>query len=106
VGRWGYAALVTDAALVTSELATNAFLHAVSDVTLTISRRPGAVRIALVDAHARDPERRPPSGTRSGGRGLAIIDAIATQWGVGRIGDRKVVWAELPADDADHPGHR
>ncbi len=106
VGRWGYPALVTDAALVTSELATNAFLHAVSDVTLTISRRAGAVRIALVDAHPRDPERRPPSGRRSGGRGLAIIDAIATQWGVGRIGDRKVVWAELPADDADHAGHR
>lgn len=106
VAGWGYGELVTDAALVTSELATNAFLHAVSDVTLTISRREGSVRIALVDAHPRDPERRPASDTRSGGRGLAIIDAIATQWGVGRIGDRKVVWVELSADHADHAEHR
>jgi anti-sigma regulatory factor (Ser/Thr protein kinase) len=103
VRAWGRDDLVIDAALITSELATNALLHAASDVTVTVSLRPDAVRIALADAHPDDPERQPESATRPGGRGLAIVDAIASRWGTGRVGARKVVWAELASDSSRRP---
>ncbi|HEV7861721.1 MAG TPA: MEDS domain-containing protein, partial [Acidimicrobiia bacterium] len=48
---WGHTDLVDDAAVVTTELATNAVLHAGTDFTVTVSRRPdGAIRVAVRDA--------------------------------------------------------
>lgn len=95
--RWDLEPIVYEGALVTSELATNALLHAVSDVTIAIGRRGDTVRISLIDPHPEGPKRRPESATRIGGRGLSIIDALTERWGSGRVGDRKIVWAELSA---------
>ena len=95
VRGWGLDAVVHEAALITSELATNAVLHAVSDFTITIGRRGDILRISAIDPHPEDPARQRASRTRIGGRGLSIIDALADRWGSGRVDGHKTVWVEL-----------
>ena len=93
---WGFGDIADDAALVTTELATNAVLHARSDFTVTICRRPGGrVRIAVGDATTLPPRPRRPAPLDGSGRGLGLIEAIATVWGVDLHSAGKVVWAEL-----------
>jgi len=86
-----------DAALMTTELVSNAMLHAGGDVAVRV-RRDGAR--ALVEVHDKSPERpqvQPVDPHRSGGNGLRIVDALASDWGVSEIhDDGKVVWFEVP----------
>jgi anti-sigma regulatory factor (Ser/Thr protein kinase) len=92
--------LVGNAVLVASELATNAVRHGGGDLTVTISGRPGgAVRISVHDAGAALPELRQAEPLDSSGRGLALVSALATRWGVERRVDGKEVWAEVAAAD-------
>lgn len=93
---WGRVDLVDDAAVVASELATNAVLHARSDFTVTISRWPdGTIRVAVRDASLLPPRPRRPAPLDGSGRGLGLIEAIAAVWGVDLLPDGKVVWAQL-----------
>ena len=81
--------------LLVSELATNAVVHAGSDFTVAVSARPDAVRVEVGDASPVAPARREPGTAAFGGRGLLLVDAIASAWGTEPLGDGKVVWAEL-----------
>lgn len=80
--------------LVVSELATNAVLHAVTPFTVTLERGPRGLRLAV-----RDGSQGIPSGpasmpsTRSQGRGLRIVAALSSSWGVTTQADGKSVWA-------------
>jgi anti-sigma regulatory factor (Ser/Thr protein kinase) len=95
-GPWGGGTFAVDAAIVVTELAANAVVHARSDFTLTVSRRLGAVRIAVRDA---GPLAAPLHGTR--GHGLGLVDTVAARWGVQPLGARgKLVWAELACPSA------
>jgi anti-sigma regulatory factor (Ser/Thr protein kinase) len=87
--------LIGDAALIVTELATNAVVHARSDFTVAIASSGGAVRIEVRDASSHAPTTRVSSPSTTGGRGLSIIDTLASAWGVLRAGDGKVVWAQL-----------
>jgi anti-sigma regulatory factor (Ser/Thr protein kinase) len=104
--RWGLdEALVGDAALVLSELSTNAVVHAGSRFTVAVRVEDSTLRIAVQDA-------RPLAETTSGqgepmasgqggliprmGHGLGLIEKISTRWGVESVPGGKVVWAELP----------
>jgi len=96
VQEWELAALLDDAVLVASELATNAVTHAKSTCQIRLSLHPTSLRIDVVDTGAGTPEPQPESATEEHGRGLVLIDAVATAWGLEQIpGDGKVVWAEL-----------
>jgi anti-sigma regulatory factor (Ser/Thr protein kinase) len=86
---------VDDAALVTSELAANALLHAHSDCTVTVSLTRDAIYIAVRDHAATLPTRRPPVGLQSSGRGLTMVSAVSRGWGADLLDEGKVVWAEL-----------
>jgi anti-sigma regulatory factor (Ser/Thr protein kinase) len=98
--------LVDDAALVVTELATNAVLHARSGFTVTVASAGGAVRVEVSD-ESRTPPRRPaPSLRAPGGRGLALIEAVASSWGVLHTGDGKIVWAQLASVPAAAPRTR
>ena len=90
-GPWDDATLAADAGIVATELATNAVLHARSDVAITLSRRPGAVRVAVGDtADGGLPLVAAP------GHGLAVLDIVAARWGAQpRAAGGKLVWAEL-----------
>ncbi len=89
--------LLDTAQLVTSELVTNAVTHTGTAATLAVSREPGgtALRIAVGDGSTRHPAARDAAPDALGGRGLAIIDALAQSWGVTDQGEGKVVWAQL-----------
>jgi hypothetical protein len=68
-------------------------VHARSDFTVTVSRRLGAVRIAVRDdLRLAAPLRAAP------GHGLDLVNTVATRWGVqSPAAGGKLVWAELAA---------
>jgi hypothetical protein len=90
-------ALASDVAIVATELAANAVLHAHSGFTVTVSRLAAAVRIAVRDGdplvHANGGL---PFDVRPG-HGLSVVSQLAGGWAVERLPDGKVVWADLPA---------
>jgi MEDS: MEthanogen/methylotroph, DcmR Sensory domain/Histidine kinase-like ATPase domain len=92
---WGRDDVVDDAAFVVTELATNAVLHAESDFHVAITQRNGVVRIAVTDSSRTEPRRSDLGLAASCGRGLALIDALATSWGFNLVDHGKQVWAEL-----------
>lgn len=68
-----------DAALMVTELAANAVLHAASDFAVSFDERLDLVEIGVTDRSARLPRQQAPSAI--GGRGLGIVDTLAVQWG-------------------------
>ena len=115
---WGLEPLVDDARLVVTELSTNATLHSgASSFLLSVAATPGSgVRLAVGDegavpAAAVVRRARPGRGTATAlrpetttGRGLAIVDELASAWGVTVDGATKWVWAELHAEGTDAAG--
>jgi len=88
------------AGLLVSELVTNAVLHARSEVEVRVSSGPTAVRVEVVDGSARQVARRHFSPESATGRGMLLVEALATGWGVeprvtGRRVTGKAVWFEL-----------
>jgi anti-sigma regulatory factor (Ser/Thr protein kinase) len=84
-----------DVPLVVCELVTNAILHGEGDITLTLQLDGDVVRGEIIDegggfeheVGARGP-------LEVGGRGLLIVGALTSRWGV-RAGTTNV-WFEMP----------
>jgi anti-sigma regulatory factor (Ser/Thr protein kinase) len=72
--------LADDAALLTSELVTNAVIHARSSIDLELSIGDGHIHISVVDHGAGTPRIREPDHA-GGGQGLRLVDSIADRWG-------------------------
>lgn len=87
--------LIDDLCLVASELATNAVLHARTPFTVMVEQAPGAVRVVVEDGSPRRPIASESAPATATGRGLAIVDALAREWGVRPGSDGKAVWAEI-----------
>jgi CheY-like chemotaxis protein len=93
---WHLEPLLDAALLVTSELATNAVTHARSAFRVQLSLRSTTLRIDVVDYGAGAPEPQHHSLSEEHGRGLHLIDAMTTAWGIEDAPTTgKVVWAEL-----------
>lgn len=93
--RWGADEFAEDAAMVATELATNAVVHARSGFTVAVTREPGGVRIAVRDdgpAPGADPRR---ALAVSPGHGLWLVDAVSARWAAERAPGSTTVWAEL-----------
>ncbi len=85
--------LAGDVALVATELAANALVHARSAFTIALSCGDEVVRISVRDESA-PPESGLPAAPL---HGLGAVAALARRWGVVPFGDTgKAVWAELP----------
>jgi anti-sigma regulatory factor (Ser/Thr protein kinase) len=96
--RWGLDdALVGEAALVLSELANNAVIHARSPFSIAVSSQASRLRISVQDTRPRLPVDLGGSLVAHLGHGLGIIAALCSDWGVDDVSDGKVVWAELQA---------
>jgi MEDS: MEthanogen/methylotroph, DcmR Sensory domain len=96
LGAWGRRALIDDGAVIATELATNAVVHARTDFTVSVSRRPdGTIRIAVSDASPEPPRQRQADPFDSSGRGLRLVATVAARWGSDSLPDGKVVWADL-----------
>ncbi|MGW5868001.1 SpoIIE family protein phosphatase [Streptomyces sp. NPDC055239] len=102
---WGFTDIVDDAVVLTSELVTNAVVHAGTAADVLCLRSEDAVRIEVSDHY---PEREIPlqqsaanmgSPDREGGRGLQLCAALATRWGVDYTPEHKKVWFQLDLPD-------
>ncbi len=95
------------AQLIASELVTNAVVHAGTHVDLTLRLLPPLLHIAVRDGgdgQARMAEIVDESS--ESGRGLLLVDALATAWGsfVPHVG--KIVWATVPVRVTAQNGQR
>lgn len=86
--------LVGDAVLLTSELVTNAVRHARTPFEVEVVC-DGAVRVVVRDGSAEPPMVQHPEPDELGGRGLLLVEALATRWGFEANGQGKTVWFEL-----------
>lgn len=90
-----------DAALIVSELATNAVEHTHSGhpggtFTVTIEHRfDGAALLEIEDQGGPGTFGQPTHG-REGGRGLTLVAALTAAWGVKGDAAGRTIWAELP----------
>ena len=83
------------AALLASELAANAVVHARSDFEVRVSDDGEAFRVEVVnDAPEMIVSLKDTSD--ESGRGLHIVNALALRWGTDVMEREKVVWFELP----------
>lgn len=96
VEAWGLDDLGWSVALVVTELAANAVLHARTDFTVALVRRPDAVRVEVSDGAAARPRRRAHGTTATTGRGLHLLGSLAAEWGTEPAPGGKTVWCELP----------
>ncbi|MBF6473683.1 ATP-binding protein [Nocardia gipuzkoensis] len=87
---------VEDAVQVCDELASNAVVHARAPrgCRLIVAGR-GWFRVEVNDGSRAPARIRRPDHT--GGRGLILVDELATCWGMNYHGGGKTVWAELGA---------
>ncbi|WP_030549300.1 ATP-binding protein [Streptomyces albus] len=101
LAAWGMEDLADDGVLVVSELVSNAVRHARSHAIRVTVTRPGPtrVRIGVVDKSARTPVVREPGDEDEGGRGLALVGALAEDWGTDTLPWGKRVWAQLRGQD-------
>jgi anti-sigma regulatory factor (Ser/Thr protein kinase) len=94
--RWGYEQkLVDDAAIVLSELANNAVLHAGSAFSMSVRIQAARLHIAVRDGCPLDAEAAEQGLIVRSAHGLGLVDALATHWGVESVPAGKIVWAEL-----------
>ena len=95
-----------DAALAVSELYANAVRHgpAGGRVLAGYCLWADGARIVVCDGGGTGTPRVPPGGgLAEGGRGLAVVDAVAAAWGNFRLPEAQVVWCDFgqPLDVAD-----
>jgi LuxR family transcriptional regulator, maltose regulon positive regulatory protein len=95
-GHWGLQVLAEQAALLASELVTDAVVHAHTALELRVELRGSRLQVAV---HDQDPNLPGLLAAKDGtdrGLGLQIVDQVAKAWGVRQDGaGGKTVWCTL-----------
>jgi hypothetical protein len=98
---WNLPAVVDAAQVIVTELLANAVRHAGTPLRLRVSLHRRCLRLSVHD-RSFTPARvtGPDHDQDPGGRGLLVVEALATAWGSTPAVDGKVVWATLncPSD--------
>lgn len=92
------APVVETAVLLTSELTTNAVLHARGEVVVRVEVAGRQVRVEVTDRSSQAPALRVPRLDAAGGRGLVLVEALSSRWGTRLVRGGKAVWFELALD--------
>ena len=92
--------LIDDVVLLTSELVTNAVVHAGTPVEVTCKLSGGGVEVVVSDEHPARLVPEPPESEhipaeRTSGRGLLLPAALASAWGVSYGQSAKAVWFRI-----------
>jgi serine phosphatase RsbU (regulator of sigma subunit) len=66
------------------------------DFTLRLRRGQEAIWVEVLDSDLRLPRIRSAGESDEGGRGLYLVDQLATRWGTRPTKDGKAVWFEMP----------
>lgn len=102
--EWGLPEAAVAAEIIASELVTNAVRHAGTAIDLRMTLRDHQLRVSVHDRNGQPARLQTPTEADDHGRGLLIIDAVASSWGNVPIADGKVVWASVrvpPAHSGD-----
>jgi anti-sigma regulatory factor (Ser/Thr protein kinase) len=87
------------AAQVLTELATNAALHARSDYTVHLRLDPESLLVEVTDSSPAWPQQKHYGSDATTGRGIAMVEALSTVWGVQASPTGKTVWCRVVPDD-------
>jgi anti-sigma regulatory factor (Ser/Thr protein kinase) len=95
-----YGSTVTDAAIVISELLSNALRHAKplpgSSIRVAWHLDAGSVQVSVGDGGGPTrPELGEPTQSTTGGRGLQIVERLSRRWGTRSDDEGTTVWAEV-----------
>lgn len=82
--------------LLVTELVANAERHGGGALDLDLSCKRGYVHVGVRDASAIPPVLVPPDPSRENGRGVGLVDSLASLWGCEAAPPGKWVWFELP----------
>jgi Histidine kinase-like ATPase domain len=83
------------AQLVASELVTNAVVHAGTPIDLTLRLMSSMLHVAVRDGGPGRPHVTDVDESSESGRGLILVDALASSWGTFFPDAGKVVWATV-----------
>ena len=89
---WELPQLIEPAALLVSELVTNALLHARSDIDVKLRVADDNLRVEVHDSSPVLPRPRNYRPEAATGRGLHMLDWVATDWGVEADSTGKAMW--------------
>jgi hypothetical protein len=95
MAAWGL--VNAGAELAVSELATNAVRHTGDRFTVRITEETGCVRVEVANGSSLLPSVRQATRDREGGRGLLLVEAVTSAWGVVPSSGGKTVWFTVPA---------
>jgi anti-anti-sigma regulatory factor len=98
--EWGLPDTAVAAEIIASELVTNAVRHAGTTMDIRVTLRNHQLRVSVRDRVGTMARLQTPAESDDHGRGLLIVDAVASAWGNVPVADGKVVWATLPVPPA------
>lgn len=84
-----------EAVFLANELATNAIVHAGGEFLVEVAVDDSTCRIGVIDHDFQVPEVEGVGHDATRGRGLALVEAMSSSWGVEQRGDGKSVWCEV-----------
>jgi anti-sigma regulatory factor (Ser/Thr protein kinase) len=85
------------ATMLVSELVANAVLHTGTDVRVVVGLEGDVAHVEVHDGSPQLPMRKHYSATSGTGRGLMMVERVASRWGAEPTAGGKVVWFELDA---------
>lgn len=96
--RWGHRGHVDTACLLVSEVLTNAIHHTRTPIRLRLHHTTTEITAEITDDSTNLPQRRLAGPGDENGRGLMLVDALASGWGTRPAQTGKTVWFTLPVD--------
>jgi PAS domain S-box-containing protein len=97
---WQHTELADTACLLVSEILTNAVHHARQTIGLRLHHTAREITAEITDDNPQLPQRILPDPADERGRGLTLVDALASTWGARPSGTGKIVWFTLATDAA------
>lgn len=97
LAAWELEELTDVAVLLTSEVVTNAIKHARSAFLLAVQHDPSQLLVEVQDRSTERPIRKQAPAEAESGRGLMLVEALASHWGSRLVEGGKVVWFTLMA---------
>jgi hypothetical protein len=102
--RWDRADLADPACIVVTEMVNNVVAHARTRMIVLLALRGPGLSVAVRDDSSTIPSfTGAPAPTAYGGRGMLLIDSVATRWGNLPLDHGKVVWALLDGVREESP---
>lgn len=103
LASWGLGVVADDVEVAAGELLVNALVHTDGGAILTLevlTGPPRRVRLWVKDRSSDRPRKRSPGETATSGRGVLLVEAVASNWGVEPRGEGKAVWCDFAVPDA------